>query len=893
MKRQAMKRIAVLICIALVISCVSCAAGQGPASQSAAASDISPASSAPPDESGSEAIREHSAEPVSESEPEPEISVPECEKKAEIDSLYGEQVDRSLVRNNVLRGKSYTVDGPVNADYPGNSATLSDGVAPYAFNRYAWIGLERGTTNITFDLGEVTGKIGALRAVCLSQPEYGINLPQPVTVYCSQDGTEYSKLGSLTFLSGARAEVFDYDFELGGYISARYIRFSLSCSSGLVFLGELEAYVYGAERDDSLDLADIYPEYAVPHAEEALRADGDGTVKNLALGAECHLQAYSSIQKKNVTDTGNTQDTSLLCDGEKPLSPAWDAANMFRMTRGDGRDVIFDLGYTAAVKDFAAYSLYKPGWGVYPPDEIGVYVSLNGEEWQCACVMSLPADSADGADKIVEFSASAQESLRARFVKFSFLFKTHTAFTEFEIFGTEKVPETAAYPKSALSAGKMPDAYPASDKLGGAQNVLCSYLCLTRSNCGVYDTMLTADDYLNIIGYYEDGALKDVIFDSMVVTPHNNFAPESDRETLKGWQSFFDTLFTSERGIEAISKAASEIGKVTGDAGYKEKVFLSVIRPKALIDGKTNQFGDIDGDGVNESFDSLENRKKVIRWEVDMQLERLSLANAPNVELIGFYWLSESLYPSEPDEEEIVRYAIDYVHSKGYIIFWIPYYNSTGWSEWSRLGFDFACLQPNYSFTSEDDPDRLYTTALKARLYGMSVEMELADPSADENVKRYKEYIASALEYGYADTVKIYYLGGVPSDLISARDSSNEYERSIYSDTYLYSKRLLDAGSYSVYSGSDIAPPQCEPLNGDMGKRIRGKITVPSASSHTLKITETPRYGALQISTNGSVVYIPEKGFYGEDHFCVAADYMTGTSASARVEVTINYVPGS
>ena len=561
------------------------------------------------------------------------------------------------------------------------------------------------------------------------------------------------------------------------------------------------------------------------------------------------------------------------------------------MTRGEGRDIVFDLGYTAAVSSFSAQSVYMPTWGVFPPDDICVCVSADGEEWQNVAVMSVDPALLDGSYKPIEFSAQTEQPYQARFVRFIFIFNTHCAITEFGIYGTEKVPEGALMPDRTKNGGKMPYEYPSDGTICGAQNILCSYLCDTRSNCGVYSEMLDRDAYLDIIGYYKDGELKDVIFETMVVTPHSNFASGTDKETLAGWQPYFDTLFTGDRGLEAISQAAAEIGKVRGEADYKEGVFLSVIRPCALVDGKTNEFGDIDGDGVNESFDSLENRKKVIRWEVDMQLERLARINAPNIKLLGFYWLSEAIYYDQPDEVEIVKYAIDYVHSKGYVMFWIPYYNASGWNTWRELGFDFACLQPNYCFTSENSPDRLFTIALKARLYGMAVEMELSNSNSDDNVKMYKEYIKAGLEYGYSDVTKVYYLGGVPSDLTTAKKSVHKYENSIYEDTYLYSKRALNYEDYKIFPEITLTAPTCEPMSGKEGKRITGQLRVESDYNYLYVVTVQPKYGSLQINASGKVIYIPEKGFYGEDHFCVAAKYLTGTSEGIRVDVNVEYVP--
>ena len=824
---------------------------------------------------------------------EESVTVPLCEVKAEIDAHYGEPVDASAGYGNLLRGLTYTHSEPWNDAYQGTETTLTDGVLPESFNRYAWVGIDPGHMRIDFDLGEVKENIGGFRALFLYIPSYAIQLPQFVEFAVSEDGKDFFTVARLYSPTGltSEGELYDCDFRTGRFLRARYIRFTIRVTYGIIFLGELETRGYGLERDDSGDFADVYPPYELPDCDPVYR-DGGTEAVNLALGdsVRVYAGAYSSVEKANIGETPNPQDTSRLHDGITETIPDWNSDASFRMTRGDGRDLVFDLGYVAAVSHFAADMLSMPSWGVALAERIGVSVSVDGKEWQTAAVMENPGLSEDG-NAIVRYGAWTDRPYKARFVKFSFLIHTHAAFSEIEIYGTEKVPENAAEPsgETADPDCAMPDRYPSENVMGmeGVRNILCSYLCQTSGPCGVESTMLTAADYLDLIAYRPDGEIKDVLFDHMVVTPHGNFAPESEREYLSGWMPFFDTQFAPGRGLEAISKAAEEIGKAVGKPDYKEGVFLSIIRP-FLPNGSGAEFGDVDGDGVPEKRDSLEDRKKIIRWEVDMQLRRLEEIDAPHIRMCGFYWLSEALYTDDPDEYELVRYAIDYVHQKGYPVFWIPYYDANGAFYWKDLGFDFACLQPNYAFLSVDDPDRLMTAARKAKLYGMSVEIELNTVKNPDSVRRYREYLAAGLEYGYDCATKVYYLGGVPSDLLAARDSTVEDTRRIYEETYAYAAGTLPDG---YGPGSEVLPSAPEPLSlsGGQGGKLTGKIVFEQTDGAQLVFTELPAYGTLRYSADGTLTYIPEKGFYGEDSFCAAVRAGDRFSPETRITVTVAY----
>ena len=344
-----------------------------------------------------------------------------------------------------------------------------------------------------------------------------------------------------------------------------------------------------------------------------------------------------------------------------------------------------------------------------------------------------------------------------------------------------------------------------------------------------------------------------------------------------------DQQFVADRNLDALNTAVGSAADELGLDGYQAKVFLSILRPNPeTADGQVNTFGDLDGDGVDDPLNTLENRQKAVKWQIDTQLERYRSAGYENLSLVGFYWQEEHIFGDDPDERAVIRYATDYVHSLGMMMLWIPYYQAQEFEEWKSLGFDIACLQPNYSFMSVTDPDRLDSTALQARMFGMCVEMELSAWSNRLNIERYKEYIQKGIEYGYMDSIKVYYLGIIPTDLTQALDNGDAYTSSVYKDTYLYAKGMLDESYSALPEVSEVTAPQSAEYACE-GRSVTGKIEVGSDETYTIALAVSPRYGSLRLDTDGTFTYYPLDGYTGTDSFSVTAVFGEQTSEPAVI----------
>lgn len=817
-----------------------------------------------------------------------------CEEALKIDAmLAGEAPDRGLPSKNILLGKKYKVsrESGENGSYVDTDAyKLTDGISAEQFDTYTWVGFAGGTAlTIEIDLGNDTHSIADIDIGCLRQIEYGIGLPGTAIIYASVDGTEYTKLGTIytpTTL-GDTACKYTYAFHFDKALKARYIRLLFSSQEcGWFFIDEITAKAYSSDFEASSgDAVNYYGDADIPFAEPSYWDDSEADLNeriNLALKApKVYVSHFSAIVDSSADDTGNTKDTSLLVDGKK-ASATWNDKLMFRMTRGDGRRITIDLGHISAIEEVRFDMLLQAEWGVMPVGEVGISISADGKNWQA--VSSVKVDSEGKTSGMLKLTAELGAVYKARFVALTMKVKQHSAMSEIEVYGTKAIPSDAldVDPKKSFDTAYS-DSYPSLDDFDGIENILCTPICRHDGNSYDEAAMITAEEFARYVGYYEDGVLCDTFFDTFLFSPCSGYVSDDLKLTLKGWQTYIDSQFVADRNINALNVAVGAAAEKLKLDGYKANVFLSVMRPTPTnADGSVNTLGDLDGDGIDDPLDNVENRKKAVKWQIDTQLAKYREQGYANLTLVGFYWQEEHIFTDDPYEVEVVKYMNDYVHSLGLLTLWIPYYEAEGFEDCKSYGFDISCLQPNYSFMSVPDDDRLDSAALQAKMFGMSVEIEMSYYSDPLNIKRYKEYLQKGVEYGYMNSIKIYYLGIIPTDLTQAYDKGDEYARSAYKDTYLYAKNKLDETYVASPPAASDAP---EDASYTTSGRLDGKIVINTSETYKMVITVSPRYGSIRLEPDGSFAYYPISGYVGKDSFSVAAVFGNTISSAAVIEI--------
>ncbi|MFK7697027.1 DUF4855 domain-containing protein [Paenibacillus sp. HJGM_3] len=309
------------------------------------------------------------------------------------------------------------------------------------------------------------------------------------------------------------------------------------------------------------------------------------------------------------------------------------------------------------------------------------------------------------------------------------------------------------------------------------------------------------EDYKPYVSYLDqDMNRKDFMFDGFLFMPYAplmdgaNYGPTTGKPTNKGhFEKHLNRLFRSDYEIGALNEAVKEAKAELPNRDYEAKVVIAIPYPRT----DQSDFGDVDGDGISENMNvsqvgeeaALENRKKVVKWFIDEVYRRWDEGHYSDLNLVSFYWYNEFVAHQLSDkEDELIQWTSDYVHSKGAKFQWIPYYFARGWSDWKKLGFDSAVMQPNYMFQNTAE-DRLDTIAQAAYDHGMGVEMELSDAVLTDAAlrSRYYAYLNKGKEYHYMTQSYNAFYQQVKT-LQKAVASTDPVAREVYDRTYDYIK---------------------------------------------------------------------------------------------------------
>ena len=831
-------------------------------------------------ESGSSDRSDTSSEPFV----EPEVN----EVRDRVDALYGAPADRSLKANNVLLGLLPAFSRPASSDYPGNGGrALTDGVRTQIFDTQSWVGFNgREPVTLTFDLGEVVEGLADFEVGAFEERDYGIGLPAAVAVSVSTDGENFSWIGSvLAPAEVSGTEAYPFTLRLAGTVSARYIRYEIGAPSNTwLFIDEVTAVRYGAGADGdgptSGEVGDYYGDTNIPEITEPEDWDPSESdyaqERNLIAGLPQQIEQFAPFSAEVATTFYNSkEDAAMLTDGKFAGQAAYSDPAYFRFTGGLGRTILYDLGRESAVSSFAGSFLYELSTAVGLPRRLLIKASQNGVDWQTIHVTEAFKTSETAAR--VEVAEAFAQTYRARYIKFVFPVNTHVYCDELAVYGTKRIPDDAADLVADEAEDTIyPDKYITPDDFLGVNNMLLSYNHDPASASG---GKTTAEEYMPFVGYYDRGGkLADTFFDSFLFLPYGAYVNEENGD-FTAWNAYVDNVFAEDANVNALSEAAERVSEGLG-RDVRVSVFFSILY---TWPDKTS-FGDVDGDGVIEDFSKAEDRKKAIKWIIDEQLARFEAGGYDNLDLLGFYWYEEQVTYTDPHELELIRYASDYVHSLGYKLMWIPWYCAPGYTDWKELGFDMACMQPNYAFSGQATVERLYDNAETTRRLGMCVEIEIGQYDAQADILRYKEYLAVGAETGYMDAVKCYYQAGMPGAFYAAWKSADPFVNSVYHDTYLFAKGKYDS---SEAAGGAIADPSDLELDTTSGRGVTGSLNVETESDYRVRIETSPKYGTLRFG-GGTVTYTPLAGFAGTDTFTVYLEYIHGDSKTATVTVRVH-----
>lgn len=257
---------------------------------------------------------------------------------------------------------------------------------------------------------------------------------------------------------------------------------------------------------------------------------------------------------------------------------------------------------------------------------------------------------------------------------------------------------------------------------------------------GVHRLDWTEDQFLPYVTHeYADGR-KEWLFDGFLFLEFKDgkgygYCSRYDKNDARKseWLWLIDRIFEEGKSLSALDQCIQTQIKELGQPGFKHKVVLGL--PEALPNQKN--WGKINGRQMD--FSKQEDKVTATEWYINELMNRFDEANYRNIELSGFYWVSED---TETCEELSIPLS-EYIHSLNKKFYWIPYWNAKGYDRWEELGFDIAYLQPNHFFRHNIPDERLDEACRIANEKNMGLELEFDEKAlADAENSSYDRLVA-------------------------------------------------------------------------------------------------------------------------------------------------------
>jgi len=531
-----------------------------------------------------------------------------------------------------------------------------------------------------------------------------------------------------------------------------------------------------------------------------LAAEGEPPDVNLALGKSYTVDMpYPDplwlTNQKSWADTGNRELTDGVFGSPTFTSP------YTGYLRADRRIVTVDLGAEVTVRKVLASFFQNKSWGVYFPESVTFSLSGNGTAWTRLGTVPTNTDRSAIGNFTQRYELDGFSYL-ARYLKVEIPTGVYVFIDEIQALGQPMVAADAVKPQPTPAQPQPQKGFPRPSSATG----MASQQVLIFGGYYAYDNRIptwTESDFKPYVTYVDTaGASRDFMYDSFLFIPiakaqsGRDYGPAAGPSNMVDWLAYINQTFDPVNQLAALDKAAATARAELNNNSYRAKVVITIPFPSPL----QGNFGDVNGDGISENLNhdlvgsqaAAANRIAVVQWYVDQVLARWQAGNYQYLDLVGFYWYSESVrYAMSPVEETVMTGSIGYIHDKGYKVNWIPMVHGEGFQKWENLGFDQVNMQPNYAFQAAT-VQRLPQVAELARQYGMGVEMELDDrilaatPAGAALRTKFVEYMDHGWKEGYMHAFTNWYQQ--VKTLLKASQSTNPDVRRMYDLSYLWIK---------------------------------------------------------------------------------------------------------
>ncbi|WP_063846223.1 DUF4855 domain-containing protein [Paenibacillus sp. FJAT-27812] len=611
--------------------------------------------------------------------------------------------------------------------------------------------------------------------------------------------------------------------------------------------------------------------FALVPLAQAEEGQGQSAQRNLAAGL--------SYEWSEEPDAKYPDDNHKLTDGQygqlDMSDPAW-VGHVNKKTR----EIVFDLGEKKSISSIKARFLQDwPTGSSLVPLTVSMYASDDKVNWGTLSHQSTKLLWGDGPPREEVFDwvgsrdgiksgNSGAEMAYARYVKVTFSMHTRawSLIDEVEIWGADgKVggaEQVAAEQPALLEPGEA---------TAGIRNLGLLYNGQYANGKGDWskERIIPNISYVDRTGEPVDWLFDGVLYLGLTSPAGNGY---NGGANLEDWKWYLDKTFAETGDMQQLNEAAMEVGAKLNQPDHKVKVVLMIPDPGEYL----NDFGDVDGDGISESFNASQigeeaafaNREKAVQWWLNETKQRWAAESYTNLELAGMYWLEEQISTSATGPD-LLRSASKKVHDSSLKLFWIPHFLAYKSHMWKEVGIDAVAFQPNYFF-EELGMERLEDASNIAKRYGMGLELEFDDRMVNDAVfrERFVDYLNSGVETGLMKSgFKAYYQGN--NAVTDTAVSTDPATRILYDWLYQFVN-----GTYQV---NNAAPPEAVvQMNGQL---LQSGAVVP--------FTESVQFGWEVKNDDGSGLTKVSAAFDGKTYTQGTVIDLAGKPGKHELTVTV------
>lgn len=416
----------------------------------------------------------------------------------------------------------------------------------------------------------------------------------------------------------------------------------------------------------------------------------------------------------------------------------------------------------------------------------------------------------------------------------------------------------AAIALSLITAVSMADFCPPdSPESGGMRDIMLAYMGQGQ---------WTPEHFYPYVAYLDranGGKPADWFFDAFLLLQFGG-APSGGayykgNVTVADWNAYLEQLFAEGKNLAALEET---VVRVAGELGTEPRT-LPIIIMIPYLSASMEGFGDVDGDGTEESPASDADRVKAFNRLVDQVLERWDPARLPHLSLWGFYWMNEGIGGADMP---VVKAVSEHIRARGYKLHWIPWFRAPGFDRWREAGIDFTVMQPNFAFVDTParlavpDQGRLTQNALLARKHGLGVEMEMNervsfDPGQALNLALYVNHSVDEIDGTMNGAARAWYQS---SRLIwNLYESTLPFAARLYDDIYRFHKGTYQRRALSLLEGARAtvdgarAPELTDGLWLTRGEHSGRVLTAGNGSVAEIRLPASMMLGDIRVHIAG------------------------------------------